>query len=99
MHARLRVAARVNDESSRPHHGRPSIPEHAVETYLWPLLGFQTAEVTPIEIGRYHFDALMAAGADDATRMQQRGELLKLFATQLANSLEHVPEGIGTGVL
>lgn len=77
----------------------PRIPEHAVESYVWPLLGFQTAEVTQIEIARYHYDALVAAGADDATRMQKRGELLKLFATQMANSLEHLPEGIGTGVI
>ncbi|PRQ03490.1 hypothetical protein ENSA5_15200 [Enhygromyxa salina] len=77
----------------------PTVPEHAVEAYVWPLLGFQTEEVTNIELARYHFDALVAAGVDDATRGEKLGELLKLFVKQLANSLEHVPEGIGAGVL
>ena len=76
----------------------PRVPEHAVEAFVWPLLGFQTAEVTRIELARHHFDALVAAGIDDERRIAKRTELLRLFVTQLANALEHVPEGVGTGV-
>jgi hypothetical protein len=97
----LTVALEAHDRFMLTNRWRldPRVPEHAVESFVWPLLGFQTAEVTQIEIARYHYDALIAAGADDATRMQRRVELLKLFATQMANALDHVPEGIGTGVV
>jgi hypothetical protein len=97
----LTVALEAHDRFMLSNRWRldPRVPEHAVESFVWPLLGFQSAEVTHIEIARHHYDALVAAGADDATRTQKRGELLELFVRQMANSLEHLPEGIGTGVL
>ncbi|MCA9701664.1 MAG: hypothetical protein KC431_29355 [Myxococcales bacterium] len=77
----------------------PAVPEHAVESYIWPLLSYQRAEVVLMELARYHYDALIAAGVDQSTRAQKHGELLELFVLQLANALEHVPENLGTGVL
>ena len=77
----------------------PLIPEHAVESYVWPLLSFQTGEVVQLELARYHYDALVAAGADPETRRQKHAELLELFVDQLARALDHVPEGLGTGVV
>jgi hypothetical protein len=77
----------------------PSVPEHAVEAYVWPLLSFQTGEVVHVELARHHYDALIAAGADEATRSQKLGELVEAFAAQLAEALEHVPEGLGAGVV
>lgn len=77
----------------------PGVPEHAVEAYVWPLLSLQTREVVQVELARYHYDALTAAGVDDATRAQKLSELVEVFTAQLADALEHVPEGIGTGVV
>jgi hypothetical protein len=77
----------------------PLIPEHAVESYVWPLLSFQTGEVVQLELARYHYDALVAAGADAETRRQRHAELVELFVDQLARALDHVPEGLGTGVV
>ena len=77
----------------------PAIPEHAVESFVWPLLALQTAEVTRLEVARYHYDALVSAGADAATCAPKRTELALLFVKQLADALEHVPESLGTGVV
>jgi hypothetical protein len=77
----------------------PSVPEHAVETFVWPLLSLQTGEVVYVELARHHYDALLTAGVDDATRTQKLNELVELFTAQLAEALDHVPEGIGTGVI
>jgi hypothetical protein len=77
----------------------PRIPEHAVEAYIWPLLSFQTGEVVQLELARYHYDALVAAGADDETRRQKHAELIALFVDQLALALDHAPEALGTGVV
>jgi hypothetical protein len=77
----------------------PSVPEHAVEAYVWPLLSLQTGEVVHVELARHHYDALLTAGVDDATRTQKLNELVELFTAQLAEALDHVPEGIGTGVV
>jgi hypothetical protein len=77
----------------------PSVPEHAVEAYVWPLLSLQTREVVQVELARYHYDALTAAGVDPTVRAQKLGELVDAFTAQLADALEHVPEGIGTGVV
>jgi hypothetical protein len=77
----------------------PRVPEHAVESYVWPLLSFQTGEVVHLELARNHYDALVAAGADPDTRRQKHAELMALFLDQLARALDHVPEGLGTGVV
>jgi hypothetical protein len=77
----------------------PSVPEHAVETFVWPLLSFQTGEVVRIELARYHYDALLAAGVEPGLREEKLAELVELFTAQLAAALDHVPEGIGTGVV
>jgi hypothetical protein len=77
----------------------PGVAEHAVEAFVWPLLSLQTREVVQVELARYHFDALTSAGVDDATREQKLGELVEMFTAQLADALDHVPEGIGTGVV
>jgi hypothetical protein len=77
----------------------PGVPEHAVEAYVWPLLSLQTREVVQVELARYQYDALSAAGVDDAMRAQKLAELVEVFTAQLADALEHVPEGIGTGVV
>ena len=77
----------------------PSVPEHAVEAFVWPLLSFQSGAVVNIELARYHYDALVAAGAEQSLREQKLAELVELFTTQLAAALDHVPEGIGTGVV
>lgn len=77
----------------------PAVAEHAVESYVWPLLSFQTGEVVHVELARYHYDALIAAGADEAARSQKLAELVEVFAAQLAEALEHVPEGLDTGVV
>jgi hypothetical protein len=77
----------------------PSVPEHAVEAYVWPLLSLQTREVVQVELARYHYDALTSAGVDDAMRAQKLSELVEVFTAQLADALDHVPEGIGTGVV
>jgi hypothetical protein len=77
----------------------PRIPEHAVESYIWPLLSFQTGEVVHLELARYHYDALVAAGADVETRRQKHGELMALFLDQLARALDHAPESLTTGVV
>jgi hypothetical protein len=77
----------------------PNIPEHAVEAFVWPLLSFQTGEVVQLELARYHYDALVAAGADPDTRRSKHEELLVLFVEQLAQALDHVPEALGAGVV
>lgn len=77
----------------------PNVPEHAVEAFVWPLLAFQTAEITRIELARNHYDALVGAGADQSVCQQRRTELALLFVKQLANALDHMPEGVGIGVV
>lgn len=77
----------------------PRIPEHAVESYIWPLLSFQTGEVVHLELARHHYDALVAAGVDADTRRQKREDLLALFLDQLSNALNHVPEALDAGVV
>jgi hypothetical protein len=77
----------------------PLIPEHAVESFVWPLLSFQTGEVVHLELARYHYDALVAAGADAETRRNKHAELVALFTDQLARALDHVPEALDTGVV
>ncbi|NVB38444.1 hypothetical protein G6O69_11430 [Pseudenhygromyxa sp. WMMC2535] len=78
----------------------PRVPEHAVETYTWPLLSYQSAEVVELELARYHYDAIVAAGADAASRKPKHDELVELFARQLASALDHLPtEDVGTGVI
>lgn len=77
----------------------PGVPEHAVEAFVWPLLSLQTREVVQVELARYHFDALTIAGVDPAMRAQKLSELVEVFTAQLADALDHVPEGIGTGVV
>jgi hypothetical protein len=97
----LAVALEAHDRFMLANRWRldPGVPEHAVESYVWPLLSFQSGEIVHIELARYHYDALVGAGVDEGTRAQKLGELLELFTAQLANALDHVPEGIGTGVL
>lgn len=77
----------------------PTVPEHAVESFVWPLLSFQSGNVVHIELARNHYDALVAAGADQGTRELKHAELVELFTAQLAAALDHVPEGLGTGVI
>ena len=52
-----------------------------------------------LELARYHYDALLAAGADPEIRRHKHAELMSLFLDQLARALDHVPEGLGTGVV
>lgn len=77
----------------------PHVPEHAVESFVWPLLSFQTGEIVHLELARNHYDALVAAGADPETCGHKHDELIALFLDQLARALDHVPEGLGTGVV
>jgi hypothetical protein len=77
----------------------PNVPEHAVEAFVWPLLSYQPELVVQVELARNHYDALVGAGADVAVREQQRTELALLFVRQLADALDHVPEGLDTGVV
>lgn len=77
----------------------PHVPEHAVEAYIWPLLSLQTGEVVHLELARYHYDALVTAGADIETRRQKHAELMALFLDQLARALEHAPENLSMGVV
>jgi hypothetical protein len=77
----------------------PGVPEHAVEAYVWPLLSLQTREVVQVELARYQYDALISARADEAVRAQKLRELVEAFTAQLADALDHVPEGLGAGVV
>jgi hypothetical protein len=77
----------------------PNVPEHAVESFVWPLLSYQGEQVVLVELARNHYDALVGAGADEAVRAQQRLELAQLFIKQLADALDHVPEGLDAGVV
>jgi hypothetical protein len=97
----LTVALEAHDRFMLANRWRldPRVPEHAVESYVWPLLSFQTGEVVHLELARYHFDALVAAGVDVETRQQKREELMSLFLDQLAHALDHAPEGLSMGVL
>lgn len=97
----LAVALEAHDRFMLANRWRldPLVPEHAVESFVWPLLSFQTAEVVQLELARNHYDALVAAGADLDTRRQKHDELLTLFVDQLARALDHVPEGLDTGVV
>lgn len=73
----------------------PNVPEHAVETFVWPLLSMQPAEVVHLELARGHYDALTGAGADADTLALHRRELLKMLIEQLANALVYVPVELG----
>lgn len=73
----------------------PNVPEHAVETFVWPLLSMQPAEVVHLELARGHYDALTGAGADADTLAFHRRELLKMLIEQLANALVYVPVELG----
>lgn len=72
----------------------PSVPEHAVEAFVWPLLSMQPMEVVQLELARCHYDALAGAGADPDTLAIHRRELLKMLIEQLASALDYVPEGL-----
>ena len=97
----LAVALEAHDRFMLANRWRldPRIPEHAVEAYVWPLLSFQTGEVVQVELARYHYDALVTAGVDAEIRRVKHQELVGLFRDQLARALDHVPEGIGAGVV
>lgn len=69
----------------------PNVPEHAVETFVWPLLSMQPAEVVHLELARCHYDALVGARADADTLASHRLEILKMLIEQLASALDHVP--------
>jgi hypothetical protein len=77
----------------------PHVPEHAVEAFVWPLLSYQPTAIVQLEIARHHYDALAGAGADQATLANQRQDLLASFVEQIADALDHVPEGLGTGLI
>lgn len=77
----------------------PRVPEHAVETYAWPLLSYQPKAIVELELARYHYDALVGAGIDERTQADRRAELLALFVDQLAEALDHVPDSLATGVV
>jgi len=97
----LAVALEAHDRFMLANRWRldPRVPEHAVESYIWPLLSFQTGEVVHLELARHHYDALVIAGADADFRRKRHDELRALFLDQLADALDHVPEAIGTGVV
>jgi len=69
----------------------PHVPEHAVETFVWPLLSMQPAEVVQLELARFHYDALVGARADADSLATHRRELLKMLIEQLAGALDSVP--------
>lgn len=69
----------------------PHVPEHAVESFVWPLLSMQPTQVVQLELARNHCDALVGARADEDTLVEQRREILKLLIQQLADALDHVP--------
>ncbi len=69
----------------------PHVPEHAVETFVWPLLSMQPAEVVQLELARFHYDALVGARADADSLASHRRELLKMLIEQLAGALDSVP--------
>ena len=96
----LAVALEAHDRFMLANRWRldPNVPEHAVETFVWPLLAFQGPGVTNMELARNHYDALKAAGADAATCEPKRTELALLFVKQLASALEHVPDNMGMSI-
>lgn len=73
----------------------PEVPEHAVETYAWPLLSYQGGELVRLELARHHYDALVAAGADAQVCERRRAELVELAVALLSKALEQVPASAG----
>jgi hypothetical protein len=71
----------------------PDSPENAVERISWPLLAFQNAEVTRLEIARHEYDALGEDASDDERHGLGR-QIIELVQHQLEVALDNVPEAM-----
>jgi hypothetical protein len=67
-------------------------PEHTVECIVWPLLSYQDAEVTALEIARYEYDALVQANAPEQQRYALAGTIIERFRALLEHALDDAPD-------
>lgn len=74
-------------------------PEHAVERMVWPLLAYQPAEVTALEIARYDYDAMVASEAPEAERDAMARSIIDQFAALLRTSLDAAPDPMDVRVM
>jgi hypothetical protein len=74
-------------------------PEHSVERMAWPLLAYQPAEVTALEIARNDYDAMVSREAPDQERDAAAHAIVEQFRALLQRSLDEAPDPMDVQVM
>ncbi len=76
----------------------PSI-DHSIERYVWPLLSYQSGPTVLLEMARHEFDAQRDKGIKPEKLAASQKKLAKALRSQLADSLQNIPDAACSGVL